>query len=103
MALYAGETVEVTNAATDFDGATPITPTILGAGSMRIVIVDAATPPNTIVGSSNMAYDSVRALWFYMWATPGVAGTYLAKVTATGADGSLAFNFLKIRLKAASF
>jgi hypothetical protein len=107
VALFSGETIELTNVVLDFDGVTPVTDISLGDGTMTVSIIDSAVPPNTWVSAEEMTYDSVRALWSWLWitngSTPVPAGTYDAKVTMLGDDGTESFAFQKLRLKAPSF
>lgn len=102
MPLYVGETLEITNSVTDFDGTTIITPTILGSGSVTVEIVD--SDDNVVLQASSMTWDSTRNLWFYRWGTSGmVPGAYEGKVVLTGVDGSESFQFVRIHLKEPSF
>jgi len=103
MPLYAGVTVEVTNAATDFDG-TALTPVQIATATIEIT--DTSVPPNFYVDGDTVSWDPVRSLWYYLWmpaAPPVPAGTYWAKVIMTGVDGSVSFDFVAIRLRQPRF
>lgn len=97
--MYAGTTVEITNAATDFDGSV-LTPTQVGA--VTVVIHDAAGA--VVLASTDMDWDDPRQLWAYLWQTDTTpTGTYTAKVTMVGVDGTESWEFLTIRLKKNKF
>lgn len=103
MPNYQGETFEITNAATDFDG-TVLTPSMVT--SVAVEIVDSAATPNVVLTTTAMTWDSARALWFYLWDTSQNdirVGNYQARVTVTGLDNTKSFNYLKLRLAAPRF
>jgi hypothetical protein len=46
-----------------------------------------------------MIWDGVNEYWYYLWDTTGLsAGTYKAKVVATGIDGLPSWEWSRIRL-----
>lgn len=104
MASYVGETFEITNTALDFD-TSALTPAQVT--SVVVEVVNATTPTSVQVATAAMTWDSARGLWFYLWntaaATPPAPGSYIARVTLTGLDGTASFGYLKIRLKAPLF
>lgn len=103
MANYLGETFEITNLATDFD-ATALTPSKVTG--VTVEIVNAAASPVVVVANHAMTWDATRALWFYLWDTSlnnVTIGSYTAKVTVVGLDGTKSFSYLKLSLKAVLF
>lgn len=105
MALYAGETTEFTMTAMDFDGVTPITPTVIGAGTVGLQVDDSSIPPNSILASTPMTWDDGRDLWYAQWTTPSdlAAGSYRAKITILSEDGTVSFNYLLFLVQAPLF
>lgn len=99
--MYAGETVEITSAITDFDGVTVVDNTVVASCSVEIV--DSAN--NVVQATTNMVHSAPRSLWYFNWNTTSLeVGTYRAKVVATGVDPTqVNINYLTIRLKAQPF
>jgi hypothetical protein len=104
MTTYAGDTIEITNSGTDWDGSV-LTPVKIA--QVTVTVMDGAATPNTWVNAATMVYDPIRQLWVYLWntnyATPVPAGNYTAKVIMIGVDSTEVFEFVKIKLKAPTF
>lgn len=97
MTLYAGEEVRITTTVSDFDG------TVLAAAdvnSVKITTIHDSTGTQ-IAGTfpTAMSYDVPTAIWYFMWDTAGLtSGTYKAKVTVTGLDNTVSWEWKRIRL-----
>ena len=99
MTLYAGETVQVRHQAFDYDEGR------LTDADIDVAITIWDIDGTTVLVDAPMAYDpSIKfedgseGGWFYVWATPAVAGAYRARCTATG-DGISAWENKSIRLR----
>ena len=99
MTLYAGETVIVTHTAT-LNG-TALTDADVSA--VNIVIYDSDL--EVVIAETTMDYISANSRWEYDWDTsPGAtpvalsSGTYRAKCTVVGVDGSTNWEIKRIRL-----
>lgn len=99
MTFYTGESIEILNAATDFDGVTVLTPALITL--VQVEVVDATLA--IILANTTMIWDPDRSTWFYLWTAPMTAGTYKAKITMTGVDTSLTWAYLTIRVKTKPF
>lgn len=73
---YAGETLEVSVAAEDFDQETPLDDS--DVVSMKVTIIGPAG--ELVVDDDTMDFETPR--WVYLWDTPEVAGLYNLKITA---------------------
>jgi hypothetical protein len=105
MPNYVGDTFEITVSATDFDGSTVVTPTLLGnSGSVEVSIIDPNSDP--VVTSQGMTWDSTRELWYYLWEStgqPSSGGQYQYKVQVIGEDGSQATAYGRLNLQTPTF
>lgn len=93
--MYAGEEVRITTTVADFDGTA-----LTGAGVTSVIITTIHDPAGAaILSNQAMSYDTAHGLWLYMWNTAGITpGTYKAKVVVTGLDGTISWEWKRIRL-----
>lgn len=95
MTIYAGETVQIKVTARDFDQLTVLSDDNLISVNITIFDVEG----EETLAQTAMTYDEDEAGWVYNWATTSVdAGTYRAKIEATGVSSEYSLEFQRIRL-----
>lgn len=98
MTKYAGETIQIRVAGTDFDQSTVLTDDEVTG--MYVTIFDSAGLE--ALPLTAMAYDVDEAAWMYNWeTTTNDAGSYRAKIEAFGQSAtpqSYSLEFARIRL-----
>lgn len=105
MSQYAGEGYRITAVPKDDDGETVLTDSMI-----RSLTIEIWNPSGTkVVDGADMTFDDspitidrteYSSFWFYMLATDAAAvGTWRAKVTITGFDDRVNWEWQKFRLK----
>ena len=100
MTLYAGETVVVTHTAS-FEG---IALDNTDVTSVNVIVYNSDL--EEVISEVAMTWSALNSRWEYQWdttdgaSTPAAlpSGTYRAKVTVTGIDGSENWEYKRIRL-----
>lgn len=97
MTVYAGETVQIRVAATDFDASTP-----LDGGDISVFVTIYDSVPEEVLPEVEMGYDLDDEAFLYAWDTAGLApGSYRARIEALGQQAtpqSVSLEYKRIRL-----
>lgn len=94
MTQYVGEEYRIVATATGYEGET------LGQLDVTAMTITILNRDRTIlVDEEPMTWDTTDSKWEFMWDTAGLtAGTYRYRVTVTGEDGRINFEWLRTRL-----
>ncbi len=96
---YAGDPLEVSDQAKDFDGVTVLSPTV--GASADVAFFDASAVQ--IGTTAAMTWNGTRQRWIYVWDTAGAhvaPGNYRARVRVYDALGRHTRTWIRIRLSA---
>lgn len=94
MTQYVGEEYRITASALGYAGETLGE---LDVSAMTITILN--RDRTVLVDEAAMTWADVDSKWEYLWDTDGLtAGTYRYRVTVTGDDGRINFEWLRTRL-----
>lgn len=96
MTNYVGEEYRITAEVADYDG-DPLGEAEIT--SVKITILN--TDRTVLVDEASMTFAAEDSKWQYLWDTTGLTkGTYRYRITVTGMDGRVNFEWRRTRLAA---
>lgn len=94
MPIYAGESLQITMLATDFDG-----DAIDNGSAVTVTVSVFDIAGGSVIDEELMTFSPDESLWVYEWDTSTKPpGNYTSKVTITGLGGTISWEYKTIRL-----
>lgn len=93
MAIYAGETVRITNASTFRDT------TLVDTDVDSVVLTIWDPDGEVVVPETAMSWDTELEEWYYDWHSPDESGKYRTRVVVEGPGATVSWEYLDVTLR----